>query len=164
MNNLNYASREASQRLEKEDGMKRLCLDDGQVRDLRDGKNVVKLVPIKRNASGRVERYCDGRRKQWHINDPEAVNGSPYRNGDLLFIGETYAVHKKDVPEYTNYHKGAFIFYRQEGDENPSIHHWKSPVTMPRWCARLFAKVISVSILNFYGKFVWRVEVVINEI
>ena len=109
------------------------------VRAILEGRKSMTRRIVKFNDSGRVK--LNG--KQWHIEDPDAINGCPYGTvGDRLWVKETF-MGTKDCLSYRATDPRQVIEFGFDG-WTPSIH-------MPRWASRITLEIVSVRVERIQG-------------
>ncbi len=120
----------------------RPILFSGQmVNAIRDGRKTQTRRKCKRTDAGRVR--LSGSRKNWHIEDPNAVLACPYgQPGDKLWCRETWAPHA-DMP-------GQYIYRADRGGDyqdtvTPNFR-WRPSIFMPRWASRILLEITAVRV------------------
>ena len=99
---------------------------------------------IKLNLSGRIEKGAskdappfDRRRKQWHPDDANAVEGCPYGiPGDRLWVRETCLF-------FIDGRGNNCALYRATGDVTD---RWTPSIYMPRWASRITLELTDVRV------------------
>ncbi len=108
---------------------------------------------VKLNMSGRVQLS----KRQWHIDDPNAVLGCPYgQPGDRLWVKETWAawssIDDREADEVLGNCESlvgrgisrGHISYRAD----PQMHadKWRPSIFMPRWASRVTLEITGVRV------------------
>jgi len=114
----------------------------------------------------------------WNMDDRRLIRvKAPYRPGEVCWVRETWALvqiwtdeagNADYIKEWTEklpkeLPKGWVAVYDAEWQEahclsrdDRFIKHWRSPVTMPRWAARRYVRILSIKPVEDKG--VWRWE------
>ena len=104
------------------------------VRAILEGRKSMTRRIVKFNDSGRVK--LNG--KQWHIEDPDAINGCPYGTvGDRLWVKETF-MGTKDCLSYRATDPRQVIEF--------GFDRWTPSIYMPRWASRITLEIVSVRV------------------
>lgn len=104
------------------------------VRAILEGRKSMTRRIVKFNDSGRVK--LNG--KQWHIEDPDAINGCPYGTvGDRLLVKETF-MGTKDCLSYRATDPRQVIEF--------GFDKWTPSIFMPRWASRITLEIVSVRV------------------
>ena len=110
-------------------------MQDWQVRSLLAGTMSQFRMPVKNKRGGvitgispdglPIESYGGGR---WHVASRMEVRDSPYQPGEVLFIKETWGIHRLYDADYSaGVHIGrGFIHYRADG-ASPPVDRWRPP-------------------------------------
>lgn len=124
------------------------------VRAILDGRKTQTRRVVKLNVTGRAQRG----KRQWHIEDPDAVLACPYgQPGDRLWVRETFQGPLWEEGTWdadTDYHSPAFCEYRADGGPMPEYvdfednlrQGWKPSIHMPRWASRILLEVTDVRV------------------
>lgn len=119
-----------------------ILMSGAMVRAILEGRKTQTRRVVKRNASGRVQFG----KRQWHVEDPDAVLGCKYGNkGDLLWVRETFAAPWGKDYKFPNGRSG--IFYRADDKtQRPDDGAWKPSIHMPRWASRITLEITGVKV------------------
>ena len=104
------------------------------VRAILEGRKSMTRRIVKFNDSGRVK--LNG--KQWHIEDPDAINGCPYGTvGDRLWVKETF-MGTKDCLSYRATDPRQVIEF--------GFDRWTPSIHMPRWASRITLEITAIRV------------------
>lgn len=135
---------------------KPIIFDDAMVRAILDGRKTQTRRVAKLNDSGRVSR--GGR--QWHVDDPDAVQACPYGGpGDRLWVREACKAHEQndglDGVLYRADHAFRPIENTWEAsDQWVALNHYRfgkrggtvRAQHMPRWASRITLEITDVRV------------------
>jgi hypothetical protein len=110
------------------------------VRAILEGRKTMTRRVVKLTDSGRVKEV--GGRRNWHLEDPNAVAACPYAVGQRLWVRETWADTSKES-------RRCPVSYRATwppDDEECRGFAWKPSIHMPRWASRLTLEVTDVRV------------------
>jgi hypothetical protein len=118
-----------------------------------DGRKTMTRRVVKFNEAGRVQRFG----KQWHIDDPNALQACPYgQPGDRLWVRETWRAEELDGWGEDGIRYRADNHFQQientweaaekwGGAYRPELK-WQPSIFMPRWASRITLEVVSVRV------------------
>nr|WP_301290861.1 hypothetical protein [Robbsia andropogonis] len=122
------------------------------VRAILDGRKTQTRRVVKLNVTGRAQRG----KRQWHIDDPDAVLACPYgQPGDRLWVRETWRgivdINPPDEPlefsvaRYVPEQKYCRrVEYLATHDRDGKL--WRPPLHMPRWASRILLEITDVRV------------------
>ncbi|MCP1118880.1 hypothetical protein [Robbsia andropogonis] len=129
-----------------------ILFSGAMVRAILDGRKTQTRRVVKLNVTGRAQRG----KRQWHIDDPDAVLACPYgQPGDRLWVRETWRgivdINPPDEPlEFSvaryvpeqKYCRRVEYLATHERDGKP----WRPSLHMPRWASRILLEITGVRV------------------